>query len=173
MIGFSEMQKVQQLSKVFMDAYKSPLNVVVIDNIELLVDWVPIGPRFSNSVLAALKVLLGKQPPKGRRLIIFATTTERSILQQLDLADRFDAEIAVPNVNTQQELSHILRQSGAFSDQDIARSMNEIQEITGSAEVGVGIKKILTGIETAKQDEDLPGRFARVMSQAIAARGFA
>ncbi|TKA71986.1 hypothetical protein B0A49_07370 [Cryomyces minteri] len=173
MIGFSEMQKVQQLSKVFMDAYKSPLNVVVIDNIELLVDWVPIGPRFSNSVLAALKVLLGKQPPKGRRLIIFATTTERSILQQLDLADRFDAEIAVPNVNTHQELSHILRQSGAFSDQDIARSMNEIQEITGSAEVGVGIKKILTGIETAKQDDDLPGRFARVMSQAIAARGFA
>ena len=64
MVGFSEMQKVQQLDKTFRDAYKSPLSVIVIDNIELLVDWVPIGPRFSNSVLVALKVLLEKQPPK-------------------------------------------------------------------------------------------------------------
>ena len=30
----------------------------------MLVDWVPIGPRFSLSVLVALKVLLEKQPPK-------------------------------------------------------------------------------------------------------------
>lgn len=64
MVGFSEMQKVQHLNKVFMDSYRSPLNVVVIDNIERIVDWVPIGPRFSNSVLQALMVLLRKQPPK-------------------------------------------------------------------------------------------------------------
>lgn len=64
MVGFSEMQKVQQLDKTFRDAYKSPLSIIVIDNIELLVDWVPIGPRFSNTVLVALKVLLAKQPPK-------------------------------------------------------------------------------------------------------------
>lgn len=64
MVGYSEMQKVQQLDKTFRDAYKSALSIIVIDNIELLVDWVPIGPRFSNSVLVALKVLLAKQPPK-------------------------------------------------------------------------------------------------------------
>lgn len=66
MVGYGEMQKVQLLDKTFRDAYKSPMSVVVIDNIELLVDWVPIGPRFSNTVLVALKVLLGKQPPKVR-----------------------------------------------------------------------------------------------------------
>ncbi|KAJ4355000.1 transport between ER and Golgi ATPase protein [Ascochyta clinopodiicola] len=169
MVGFSEMQKVQQLDKVFRDAYKSPLSVIVIDNIEMLVDWVPIGPRFSNTVLVALKVLLEKQPPKDRRLLIFATTTERSVLTQLDLFSRFDAEIAVPNVNTQAELAHVLQESGAFSDRDQQRAISEIQEITGSTEIGVGIKKILTGIETAKQDQDVPGRFARVMSRAIAA----
>jgi vesicle-fusing ATPase len=64
MVGFSEMQKVQQLDKTFTDAYKSDLSIIVIDNIELLVDWAPIGPRFSNTVLVALKVLLKKQPPK-------------------------------------------------------------------------------------------------------------
>lgn len=175
MVGYGEMQKVQLLDKTFRDAYKSPMSVVVIDNIELLVDWVPIGPRFSNTVLVALKVLLGKQPPKGRRLLILATTTERSVLQQLDLFSRFDAEIAVPNVNSQRELGFILEESGAFSSSNQVKSaIDEIQSTTGSAEVGVGIKKILTGIETAKQDpQDMAGRFAAVMSQAIAARAYA
>jgi vesicle-fusing ATPase len=50
--------------------------------------------------------------------LIFATTTERSVLHQLDLFARFDAEIAVPNVNTQAELANVLRESGAFSDHD-------------------------------------------------------
>ncbi len=62
MIGFTDMMKVQHLEKIFRDAYKSPLNALVIDDLELLVDWVPIGPRFSNPVLAALKVLLKKRP---------------------------------------------------------------------------------------------------------------
>ncbi|EKG21196.1 ATPase AAA-type VAT [Macrophomina phaseolina MS6] len=175
MVGYGEMQKVQLLDKTFRDAYKSAMSVVVIDNIELLVDWVPIGPRFSNTVLVALKVLLGKQPPKGRRLLILATTTERSVLQQLDLFSRFDAEIAVPNVNSQRELGFILEESGAFPSSDqVKNAIDEIQSTTGSAEVGVGIKKILTGIETAKQDpQDMAGRFAAVMSQAIAARTYA
>ncbi len=63
MVGFNEMQKVQHLHKTFTDAYKSPLNIVVVDNIERIIDWVPIGPRFSNAVLQALMVLLRKQPP--------------------------------------------------------------------------------------------------------------
>lgn len=64
MVGFSEMQKVQQLDKTFQDAYKSPLSIIVIDNIELLINWAPVRALFSNSVLVALKVLLAKQPPK-------------------------------------------------------------------------------------------------------------
>lgn len=170
MVGFSEMQKVQLLDKTFRDAYKSSFSVIVIDNIEMLVDWVPIGPRFSNTVLVALKVLLGKQPPKDRRLLVFATTTQRSVLTQLDLFSRFDAEIAVPNVNTKDELNNVLKHSKAFSDIGRADTIKEIEQITGSEEIGVGIKKILTGIETAQQDQDMPGRFARVIAQAIGAR---
>ncbi|KAI9800633.1 MAG: hypothetical protein M1825_003955 [Sarcosagium campestre] len=171
MVGFNEMQKVQHLNKIFMDAYKSPQNVVVIDNIERIIDWVPIGPRFSNSVLQAMMVLLQKQPPKGRRLLIIATTTERSVLTQLDIYRSFDADIPVPNVNSQQELAHILKDSGAFSDQDVRRTISEITEMTRSDEVGVGVKKILLGIETARQDEDMCGRFASVIARAVAERG--
>ncbi|KZF25230.1 putative vesicle fusion factor [Xylona heveae TC161] len=167
MVGFSEMMKVQHLNKVFMDAYKSPINIIVLDNIELLLDWVPIGPRFSNNVLVALKVLLSKHPPKDRRLLILGTTTDRSLLQHLDLFKYFDAEIAVPNVNTFEELDHVLTDSNAFSPEEKAHAISVIRDMTQSEGVGIGIKRLLTAIETAKQDEDRAGRLARVIAKAI------
>lgn len=42
---------------------------MVVDDIERLLDYVPIGPRFSNLVLQALLVLLKKPPPKVRDLL--------------------------------------------------------------------------------------------------------
>lgn len=166
MIGFNESMKIEHMRRIFDDAYKSPLSVVLMDNIERIVDWVPIGPRFSNGVLQALMVLLKKEPPKGRRLLVLATTGERSVMQQLDLFTAFDSDIAVPNVSGFAELSRILEQSKVF--QDPARAISELREMTGTDSVGVGIKKILLGIETAKQDRDREGRFANVIARAVA-----
>ena len=170
MIGFNESMKIEHMRRIFDDAYKSPLSVVLMDNIERIVEWVPIGPRFSNGVLQALMVLLKKEPPRGRRLLVLATTGERSVMQQLDLFTAFDSDIAVPNVSGHAELSHILEQSGVF--QDPARAISEFSELTRSDSVGVGIKKILLGIETAKQDQDREGRFANVIARAVAQMGF-
>ncbi|GAB7351580.1 hypothetical protein MBLNU459_g2202t1 [Dothideomycetes sp. NU459] len=166
MIGMNELQKIQHLQKVFTDAYKSPLNVVVIDNVELLVDWVPVGPRFSASVLAALKGLMENKPPKGRPLLIFATTSSRTVLQQLQVD--FSAQIAVPNVQTHAELATIMKQSGAFSDNDVQRAIQELQDVTGSENVNVGVASILTAIQTAKQDADPTSRFAEIVGEMCA-----
>ncbi|RQM05400.1 hypothetical protein DH86_00001951 [Scytalidium sp. 3C] len=171
MVGFNEMAKIQYLNKVFTDAYKSPQNVVVVDNIERIIEWVPIGPRFSNPVLQALMVLLTKNPPHPRRLLILGTTSQRSVLKQLDLQPIFNRELAVPNINTEAELSSVLRQVQAFdNEQDLTRSLNELRDITGSDQVGVGIKKVLLAVGEAKQEGgDVSSRFADVMAQQIAA----
>ncbi|CAL1700365.1 unnamed protein product [Somion occarium] len=66
MVGYSEGQKVATISKIFADSYKSPLSVIVVDNLERLLDFTPIGPRFSNAVLQTLMVLLARRPPKVR-----------------------------------------------------------------------------------------------------------
>jgi vesicle-fusing ATPase len=36
MVGFSEQQKAAAINKVFMDSYKSPLSVIVVDSLERL-----------------------------------------------------------------------------------------------------------------------------------------
>lgn len=53
---------------MFDDAYKSPFSVVLVDNVERLLEYAPIGPRFSNMVLQALLVLLKMQPTNKVRV---------------------------------------------------------------------------------------------------------
>lgn len=63
--------RVEAIAQAFNDAYKSPLSVLVVDDIERLIEYVPASPaRFSNTVLQSLAVLLRKRPPKGRRLLV-------------------------------------------------------------------------------------------------------
>ena len=138
-----------------------------MDNIERIIDWVPIGPRFSNSVLQAVMVLLRKQPPKGRRLLVLATTTERSILKQLDVFTSFNADIPVPNINTYEELAYILQQEQTLSSDEIKSALSRIRELTQSDKIGVGVKKVLLGVGTAKQDTDKATRFASVIARAM------
>ena len=43
--------------------YKSPLSLIFIDDLKRKIDYVEIGPWFSNVVLQTLCVLLKKVPP--------------------------------------------------------------------------------------------------------------
>ncbi|KAJ5721796.1 uncharacterized protein N7483_009730 [Penicillium malachiteum] len=167
MVGFSEPAKIQHISRIFDSAYKSNTSIVVVDNIERIIDWVPIGPRFSNSVLQALMVFLRKPPTHGRRLLILATTTERALMKQLDIYNSFNSDIFVPNVKSFGELRFVMEKSGAFDAQEIARALEGVGGLADDGRVNVGIKKVLLGIETAKQDSDKVGRFVRVINRAI------
>lgn len=174
MVGFNEASKIAHLTKIFMDAYKSPLSIIVVDALEDIVDWVSIGPRFSNAVLQALKVLLRKPPPNDRKLLVLATTTQRSVLQQLDLFRNFDSKIPVPNIMNFTELEAVMRQTRAFSEEDIERSIAEIREYVqqDGGRIDVGVKKILGAIYTAQQDRDIATRFAGVVASEVDERRF-
>lgn len=77
MVGYTESAKCLHIRKIFDDAYRSTLSCIVVDNVERLLDYGPIGPRYSNLTLQALLVLLKKQPPKGRKLLILCTSSRR------------------------------------------------------------------------------------------------
>lgn len=68
----------------------------------------------------------------------------------------------------------MLREVQAFDNEsDIAASLNELRDITGSDQIGLGIKKVLFAVGQAKQDEgNMVGRLAEVLSaQMASARG--
>lgn len=63
----AQASKAGYISKVFLDSYKSPLSIILIDDLERVIDFVRTGPRFSNTVLQTLLVLLKKVGRGGGR----------------------------------------------------------------------------------------------------------
>jgi vesicle-fusing ATPase len=83
----------------------------------------------------------------------------------------FNYELAVPSINTHSELAAVLREVRALdSEQDLTAALTELREITGTDNVGVGIKKVLLGAEKAREDAiDIPSKLAEIIAQQMAA----
>ncbi|KAJ2609501.1 transport between ER and Golgi ATPase protein [Coemansia sp. RSA 1365] len=160
MIGFTDAQKIGAITKIFNDSYKSPLSLIVVDDIERLLEWVPIGARFSNSILQTLLVLIKKQPPRGRRLLLVGTTSERDVLAQMDLSAGFSSEIYIENICTLDALQKVIRHACLFDSQnDYDALFATIADYLAVRSFSVSIKKLLLLIETARQDPDRHSRF--------------
>ncbi|KAI0030677.1 AAA-domain-containing protein [Vararia minispora EC-137] len=159
MVGYSEAQKVSAMQKVFADSYKSPLSIVVVDNIERLLDWTPVGPRFSNTVLQSLVILMGRRPPAGHRLLVLATTSLRPMLTDVGL-DAFDAELRVPPITHLAQLPPVL-DAARLAPEEADRALRMLEqagfdrsEESGGRPLDVGVKRLINIIERAKQQPD-------------------
>ncbi|WFD33468.1 vesicle-fusing ATPase [Malassezia cuniculi] len=157
MVGMAESAKIAHINKVFNDSYRSTLSCIVVDSIEKLIEWSPIGPRFSNPVFQALSVLFGKQPPHERRLLVIATTSNRLMLEDMGMVDAFAADVRVPAVSSLRSIEHVVREAQLFATaEEHARAM-KLLEAAGLGQPGrvqIGIKKLLSEIEMARLDDD-------------------
>ncbi|ESP04291.1 hypothetical protein LOTGIDRAFT_207527 [Lottia gigantea] len=150
MIGFHESAKCQAIKKIFDDAYKSPLSCIILDDVERLLDYVPIGPRFSNLVLQALLVLLKKRPPAGRKLLIIATTSRKDVLLEMEMLSVFNTVVHVSSISTSDQLISVLDNTEVFTKHEV----EYIQKKSHGKRVFVGIKKLLVLIEMARQMDE-------------------
>jgi len=149
MVGFTESAKCLHIRKIFDDAYRSTLSCIVVDNVERLLDYGPIGPRYSNLTLQALLVLLKKQPPKGRKLLILCTSSRRDVLEEMEMLSAFTSVLHVSNLSTPEHVLAVLDDSDLFSPeelQSIARKM-------AGKRLCIGIKKLLALIDMIRQSE--------------------
>nr|WCZ58637.1 vesicle-fusing ATPase [Seculamonas ecuadoriensis] len=142
MVGYAEGAKCASIAKVFEDSYKSPLSIIVLDNIERLVEYVHIGPRFSNAVLQTLLVLLKKLPPKDRKLMVIGTTSSREVLESMDLVEAFNIALHVPALMTKDQIRTVLEATKSVDSQDL-------DDIVAVTPVNIGIKQLLLVIEMA------------------------
>ena len=146
-VSQTEFAKVQAIAKIFEDAYKSPLSLIVLDDIERLLEFVHIGPRFSNSVLQTLLVLIKKKPPNAeRKLLIIGTTSMKPILSELEVLTCFNTVLHVPNVHSSQELGTILSNFNCAAEEvsQIAADFDGLY-----ARQGIPVKQLLLAVELA------------------------
>lgn len=146
MVGWSETSKCQYIAKVFDDAYKSDLSIIVLDDIERLLDYVSIGPRFSNVTLQALLTLLKRNPPEGKKLLVIGTSSEAgrgSVLEEMAVNDAFNVCLHVPLLG-QGEMRAVLQALDVFSPAELEPAVALLGE-------EMGIKNLLMLLEMARQ----------------------
>ncbi|XP_022876476.1 vesicle-fusing ATPase-like isoform X2 [Olea europaea var. sylvestris] len=151
MIGLSEGSKCAQIVKVFEDAYKSPLSIIILDDIERLLDYVAIGPRFSNLISQTLLVLMKRLPPKGKKILVIGTTSEVNFLDSVGIRDAFSVTFHVPTLKTE-DTKKVLQQLNVFSSDDMdsaAEALNDklymVVEMAAQGEDGGAAEAIYSG----------------------------
>ncbi|TYK30894.1 vesicle-fusing ATPase [Cucumis melo var. makuwa] len=144
MIGLLESTKCAQIVKVFEDAYKSPLSIIILDDIERLLEYVAIGPRFSNLMSQALMVLLKRLPPKGKKLLVIGTTSEVGFLDSVGICDAFSVTYHVPTLKTD-DAKKVMQQLNVFAEDDVDAAAEAVTDMP--------IKKLYMLIEMAAQGE--------------------
>ncbi|KAI6784317.1 uncharacterized protein J7T54_004863 [Emericellopsis cladophorae] len=139
-----EFARSDYIRKVFADAAKSPFSIVILDKVEKLIGWNPIGPRFSTTILEPMQALIDQPGSEKHRLLVFATTSNISALKMLEVDRTFRKHTAVPAVGNLRELGAVLTESPVpFSSDDIDTTLGAIERQTGTDRVNVGIKTVL------------------------------
>jgi vesicle-fusing ATPase len=162
LVGYSEAAKCAKITKVFEDSYRSQFSVIVVDDIERILEYVPIGPRFSNAILQTLLVLFKRQPPKGRKLLVIGTTGNEEVLRQMEFMECFSATLRVPVISTGEEFKKALIGLGHFAKESDAE-----KAAAAFTADSISIKKLIMLTELAKQgpQDELLERTLAIISE--------
>ncbi|XP_004288950.1 PREDICTED: vesicle-fusing ATPase-like [Fragaria vesca subsp. vesca] len=143
MIGlYDERAKCDHLKNIFEEAYKSQLSIIILDDIERLMEFIPIGPRFSTMIYQTLLSLLKRLPPKGTKLLVIGTTSEFEFLESVGFCNTFSHTYNVPTL-TSEDAKKVLEQLKVVADEDINAAADSLNDMP--------IQKLFTLIETAGQ----------------------
>jgi vesicle-fusing ATPase len=150
LIGSSESTKCQTLLKIFTDSYRSEKSIIFIDDIERLIEYSPVGPRYSNSVLQTLLILLRKIPPAPARLLVVATTSIVDLLKDLQLPQAFSVNVHITLLQKPAEYYAILKEYANLPEKDIVAISKAIPH-------PLGVKKLLLVLEMALAEAEGSG----------------
>ena len=149
LVSLHEEGRANVVQKAFRDAYKSPAALVILDDIERIMEYVAVGPRFSNQVLQSLLVLVKALPPPGHKLMVIATTAIPDMLEAMQVTSAFDVALPVPALETQEQFRAVLGHSDLLT-----MSRADVDSISKHlAGKPMGVKKLLQIVEMCRQDD--------------------
>lgn len=155
MVGMSELAKANEIANVFNNAYKSKLAFIVVDCIERLLEYVPVGQRFSNVVLQTLQICLKRIPPNCKSVLIVSTTSRRSLLEELDMIDCFTTEVYVPPITCLDSVVKVLQETNFFSELDVTAIIRELKNFVNDATIiNIPVKQLINIISISSQDSE-------------------
>ena len=95
-------------------------------------------------------MLLKKLPPKGRKLLIVATTSRKSVLDDLEMLSAFTDILHVPNLSRPEHVSEVSRASGVIS----APGLSSLKSQLSGRSANIGVKKLLGLLDMVAQTQE-------------------
>lgn len=105
----SEDARMRHLTDVFNEAYKATRALVILDDLDMIINYDVAGRSYSSTMLQYIKVRLKVNPPPNHKLIILATTSNGQAFENLRLRDSFRITHTLPLVVTKDEYLTVLR----------------------------------------------------------------
>lgn len=150
----TETAKVQYMEKLFDDAARSELSCIVIDGLEVILDYCHIGPRFSNTSRAVFTTNKDLALPKGHRMLVICTCKYEQFLNDLLLSEVFDDIIKVPSLKNPDQVKSVFTYMNEIGDTTFTPiQQNSLINHLGSIPFQMGIKKLERLIKNAVRDE--------------------
>jgi vesicle-fusing ATPase len=137
LIGMDEYQKIQFITDVFKNAYISKESLIILDDIEILIDYAKIGHSvtFSNKIYQTLLTVLKTTPlNRDHKLTIISTCGEKDLVN-----------IFKPSVDYYNEL-------GYLEKDNIEKMINELNKESNIIDIpeidnGISIKRLLLNLD--------------------------
>lgn len=85
--------KVGCLVEAFEQGAKSQDTLILLDDLELILEYCDVGPVFCNKTLQAVKAVLRREPPPGHQLFVLAASSRAEVIQLLGLTASFDSAL--------------------------------------------------------------------------------
>lgn len=148
-IGMSESTKCSAIADVFDEAYKSEKSLILLEDLERLVDYSKVGPRFSNQVLQTLLILIRKPPPKkGRKLFVIGTSSVRDTMDNLEISSVFNMVLTAPQVTSSSEVLTVLRAIAPANPEAV------LVRIAQVCPTPISVKRLMLALEMAMRNGD-------------------
>lgn len=94
---------------------------------------------------------------QDRRLLILSTTSNRSMLTEMDAMDAFATTVRVPAITTLRQLEKVLADVEMFrTPQELQRAVELLRQagLDGEDKLAIGVKRLLSLVEMCRQDQD-------------------
>ncbi|KAK0425424.1 hypothetical protein QR680_009192 [Steinernema hermaphroditum] len=144
MAGCTEAAKCMKIRNIFEDAYKSPKSVIVVDDLEGLIDYTPIGPRFSQLILGTLTQLMKRKPPKGHQLTVLATSSEKNFVDLFRLREKFSKAFEVPSLDKVEYILSVAEESAILSEAELEEF--RVKLLSTNDKYCVGMKQLMKSL---------------------------
>lgn len=166
--GESEMAKIHHLKKLFQDAGRSELSVIVLDDLEDLFDYIHIGPTFSRNLVTHFRKLKDYILPEGRKLIVICTCEDGNFMKQLKLISLFRKVVDIPQIQDPHHIESFLKTcvkqgTSPLSELQICQLVKSLSTIPFS--IGVKTLEIFLKEVSVEETEDRVDKFLELLEK--------